>query len=141
MYRLRGHHLLCLLGYRGMGYSPEYAENMTRLHQTLRENPETEVLLVVGEDDLCAKFPTDHPYHCDNQSVHVRDAAVFQQLGVEVGQIWTWRDLQTRLAGHMSPTDIPRLCSNCEWLSYGVCEEGVKRINAGENLPIIPASK
>lgn len=137
MIQLRGHHLLCLLGYRGMGYSPEYAENMTKLHQTLRTNPETEVLLVVGEDDLCAKFPTDQPYHCDNRTVHDRDAAVFQQLGVEVGQIWTWRELEQRLGGNVIPEDIPRLCFNCVWLSYGVCEEGVKRINNGEGLPVV----
>ena len=39
MYKLRGHHLFCLLGYKGMGYSQEYVENMTVLHQSLRDNP------------------------------------------------------------------------------------------------------
>ena len=29
MYKLRGHHLFCLLGYKGMGYSQEYVDNMT----------------------------------------------------------------------------------------------------------------
>ena len=137
MFRLRGHHLLCLLGYQGMGYSAEYTENMTRLHQTLRSQPETEILLVFGPDDLCDKFPRDHPYHCIESNVHQRDNDILNHLGVEIGQVWTWSTLEQRISGNVVPRDIPRFCSTCPWLPYGVCEKGVDRIKAHMGLPVI----
>jgi uncharacterized protein len=137
LYRLRGHHLLCLLGYRGMGYSREYVANMTRVHQTLRTKPETEVLLVAGPDDLCAKFPGSQTCHCEDANIYERDAAVLKKLNVQVGQKIPWRELQERIGENIMPMDIGRLCSTCSWRSYGVCEEGVKDIQAGKGLRIV----
>lgn len=137
MVHLRGHHLLCLLGYQGMGYSQEYVENMTRIHQTLRNNPQTEILLVLGPDELCRKFPDNQPYHCKNTSVYDHDAAVLRKLGLKVGQKLTWKELEDALIAEMQPADIPRLCSKCAWLSYGVCEQGVRQIKSGAGLPLI----
>lgn len=137
MFRLRGHHLLCLLGYQGMGYSAEYAENMTRFHQTLRSQPDTEILLVFGPDDLCDKFPHDQPSHCNESNVHQRDSAILNQLGVKIGQVWKWSTLERTISENVVPEDIPRFCSTCPWLSYGVCEKGVDRIKAGMGLSII----
>jgi hypothetical protein len=134
MIRLRGHHLVCLLGYRGMGYSEAYAANMTRVHSRLRKEPETPVLIVTGPDDLCAWFPEDQPYHCEDENVHERDAAVLKQLGLEPGLQTTWREVEQGLAKRFVPADIPRLCSTCPWLGYGVCEDGIRRIRAGKGL-------
>ena len=69
MYNLRGHHLFCLLGYRGMGYSKEYVENMTRLHQDLRDTPKTWIQIVKGPDKLCEKYPNSAVYHCHNDNI------------------------------------------------------------------------
>ncbi len=140
LFRLRGHHLLCLLGYRGMGYSAEYTENMTRLHSTLRMHPETQVELVAGPDDLCRHFPDDQPYHCEEQTVHERDTAVLERMGLKPGDRLPWRTLEDRLATAFIPGDIPRLCSTCPWLGYGVCEDGVRRLRRGEGLYPVQAS-
>lgn len=137
MIRLRGHHLLCLLGYRGMGYSKEYVENMTRLHQTLRSEPDTQVHLVLGPDDLCEKFPSNQPCHCEDDNVYVRDAAILHKLNLELKQTLTWRKLEKRISATMHPNDIVHLCSTCSWRSYGVCEEGIQLIQSGEGLPHI----
>ena len=83
MVQLRGHHLFCLLGYRGMGYSKEYVENMTKLHRTLRSNPETLIELVDGPDHLCAKYPNSGEYHCKDQNIYVRDAVILEKMGLK----------------------------------------------------------
>jgi hypothetical protein len=134
MARLRGHHLLCLLGYRGMGYSAEYVANMTRLHQLLRSEPNTPVTLVSGPDDLCAEFPSDQPYHCLDDDIGLRDAAVLDKLGLTVDTVLSWQEIQTREAERVVPQDVLRLCSTCSWLTYGVCQEGVARIRDGRGL-------
>lgn len=134
MVRLRGHHLLCLLGYRGMGYSAEYVANMTQIHGLLRTNPGTSVTVVSGPDDLCAKFPSDKPCHCLDDDISVRDAAVLEKLGFREGCVLTWQDIEAREAERLHPQDVPALCHTCSWLAYGVCEEGVARIRNGQGL-------
>ncbi|TSI10727.1 DUF1284 domain-containing protein [Lysinibacillus sp. BW-2-10] len=134
MYKLRGHHILCLLGYRGMGYSKEYVENMTQLHQLLRANPQTTVLLVEGPDYLCDKYPNSGEYHCQNSNIYKRDQTILEKLGLRIGEILTWKDIEERVSEHIIPTDIGVICESCSWRSYGVCEEGIQRIKDGIGL-------
>lgn len=134
MYRLRGHHLLCLLGYRGMGYSAGYVAAMTALHTDLRRNAGTRVHIVLGPDDLCAHFPEDQDCHCQERTVMERDARILAELGLKPGATISWREIEERITDTVVPADIPRFCATCPWLSYGVCEEGVRRIHSGQGL-------
>jgi uncharacterized protein len=134
MYKLRGHHLFCLLGYRGMGYSQEYVENMTRLHQTLRENPETLIELVKGPDQLCEKYPNTGDYHCQDANLYERDAVILKRMDLHIGQILKWEDIEDRIKRHVVPADIQIVCETCHWRSYGVCEEGIQEILDGKGL-------
>ncbi|PMC34845.1 DUF1284 domain-containing protein [Bacillus sp. UMB0899] len=134
MYKLRGHHLFCLLGYRGMGYSKEYVENMTRLHQTLRKNPKTWIKLTLGPDNLCEKYPNSGKYHCQDVHIYERDAAILEKLGLRIGQILSWKDIESLITLHVDPSDIQTLCKSCFWKSYGVCEEGIRDIHHGKGL-------
>ncbi|WP_163539864.1 DUF1284 domain-containing protein [Gracilibacillus sp. YIM 98692] len=134
MYKLRGHHLFCLLGYRGMGYSEDYIENMTLLHSKLRENPKTEILLVKGPDHLCEKYPNNGKYHCQNDTIYERDAAILEKLDLNIGQILKWEVIESRIQKYVTPSDIQAVCQSCSWRSYGVCEEGVQEILDGKGL-------
>jgi hypothetical protein len=134
MIALRGHHLLCLIGYRGMGYSPEFAENMTRVHRSLRQTPDTEIMLVEGPDDLCKKFPDNQTYHCEDVNIDQRDRAILVKLGLQVGQGIRWRELQQQISENVVTSDIAHLCHTCSWRAYGVCEEGLVRIQSGNGL-------
>lgn len=136
--RLRGHHLLCLLGYTGMGYSPGFVRNMTSVYERLRAEPSTVVEIVRGPDDLCACYPEDGPYHCDGERVHSRDDAVLEALGMRLGERTEWRRIVAAIRSKLTPDDIPRMCTTCPWLPYGVCEAGVARIAAGEGLAPLP---
>lgn len=128
MFKLRGHHLFCLLGYRGMGYSEEYVENMTRLHKTLREHPETLVEFVKGPDQLCEKYPNSGKYHCQDDEIYERDTAILAKMGLKTGQILKWEDIESCIRQFVVPSDIQVVCETCSWRTYGVCEEGVQEI-------------
>lgn len=134
MINLRGHHLFCLLGYRGMGYSPEYVENMTRIHQMLRNNPDTLINIVKGPDHLCEKFPVTGEYHCENPSIYNRDAEILKKMNLQIGQILKWADIESRIRKHIASSDIQVVCETCTWRSYGVCEEGIQEIHQGKGL-------
>lgn len=134
MYKLRGHHLFCLLGYRGMGYSQEYVENMTSLHQTLIDNPKTRIQLVKGPDQLCEKYPNSGEYHCQDDNIYERDAVILEKLGLNIGQILNWEDIELLIRRYIVPSDIQSVCKTCSWRSYGVCEEGIQEILEGKGL-------
>ncbi|HWL11811.1 MAG TPA: DUF1284 domain-containing protein [Ureibacillus sp.] len=134
MIKLRGHHLFCLLGYRGMGYSPEYVENMTRIHQRLRNNPETWIQIVNGPDQLCEKFPLTGEYHCKNTAIYDRDEAILEKMNLQIGQILKWEEIEARVLKQITPSDIQTVCKTCTWRSYGVCEEGIQDIHLGNGL-------
>ncbi|MDQ6599009.1 DUF1284 domain-containing protein [Bacillus salipaludis] len=134
MYKLRGHHLFCLLGYRGMGYSKEYVENMTRLHQTLRNDPKTCIQLVNEPDYLCEKYPNSGEYHCQHDNIYERDAVILEKLELKIGQVLNWEDVESHIQKYVVPSDIQTVCETCFWRSYGVCEEGIQEILEGKGL-------
>ncbi|MFJ5717589.1 DUF1284 domain-containing protein [Neobacillus sp. NPDC093127] len=134
MFKLRGHHLFCLLRYRGMGYSQEYVENMTRMHQILRNNPKMLIQLVKGPDQLCEKYPNSGEYHCQNDQIYERDAVILDKMNLKIGQILKWDDIESRIRKHVVPSDIQVVCEACSWRSYGVCEEGIREIHEGKGL-------
>ncbi|WP_409297395.1 DUF1284 domain-containing protein [Peribacillus sp. SCS-26] len=134
MYKLRGHHIFCLLGYRGMGYSREYAENMTRVHQALRNDPGMKIQLVEGPDQLCEKYPNSGIYHCQDVHIYTRDAAILEKLGLRIGQTVSWGHIVALIRRRALPSDIEEMCTSCSWRSYGVCEEGIQDILDGNGL-------
>jgi len=54
---IRGHTLLCLQGFRGEGYSPDFIDNMAEIHARLQSNPETQVRVTDTPDHFCAACP------------------------------------------------------------------------------------
>lgn len=123
-----------------MGYSPDFARNMTAVYERLREEPSTVVTIVRGADDLCACFPPDQPNHCESEGVHRKDDLVLERLGLRHGQQVAWRDVLESVRASFPSTDIRGLCAACPWEPYGVCEAGVARIAAGGGLAPLPES-
>ncbi|WP_235680206.1 DUF1284 domain-containing protein [Paenibacillus albicereus] len=127
---LRGHHLLCLLGYRGKGYSDGFCANMTGIYERLRREPETEIRLIVGPDDVCAAFPSDQPSHCENASVYRKDSEIAGLIGMLPGDTRSWSAICEAVAARVRPDDVATLCRDCRWEPYGMCREGVAHIHA-----------
>lgn len=134
MIQLRGHHLFCMLGFRGMGYSAEYADNMKRIHTLLCDEPNTVIEIVSGADMLCAKFPCDKPYHCDAVRVAEQDRAFLQLLKLQPSQTITWQQIEKRVQQYATPHAIGQICFDCQWRAYGVCEDGVAATIAQQPL-------
>ncbi|SDE29452.1 hypothetical protein SAMN02799630_05119 [Paenibacillus sp. UNCCL117] len=135
MIKLRGHHLLCLLGYRGMGYSDDFCVNMTAIYERLRIDPETMIVMVEGPDDICEHYPQDRPVHCREAGVGRRDALVLEKLGLKLAEPVVWSQVLAEVAACIEPDDIRVICSSCPWEQYGVCREGVEMVGRGESLP------
>ncbi|CAM3930353.1 DUF1284 domain-containing protein [Cohnella lubricantis] len=136
--RLRGHHLLCLLGYRGKGYSDGFCANMTAIYETLRRGSDTEIRIIEGPDEICRSFPADQPSHCLNASVFHKDRAILDKLALAPGDTVQWQEICDRVAAQVAPEDIAHLCRDCQWQPYGMCSEGVGHIRAARTLRKLP---
>ena len=135
---MRGHHLLCALGFRGLGYSPEFARNMAATLARLDAAPATPVTVTDTPDAICAAFPSDQPCHCHQAHVAIRDRRVIAGIGLRPGGTRPWGVLRAHLAGAFRPGDLDALCASCPWLPLGHCALGLGRLNAqaaGRGLP------
>jgi len=131
---LRGHQALCLLGFRGLGYSPAFVDNMTQIFRRLGADETTPVRLVSTPADLCAACPHLGPQGCQardgdaEEQMQGRDRAVLARLGIQEGQTLPWREIKGRIISSLQAEDLQALCTPCPWLPYGYCLEGLRHL-------------
>jgi hypothetical protein len=132
--RLRAHTILCLQGFRGMGYSPEFVANMAAVHRTLTEDPESVVELLDSPDAICGACPHRRVAGCtlngngSEQEMTNQDHVVLHRLQLRVGDRVTWQEILDRVRAFVHADDLPAICGNCRWLSLGFCQEGIGRL-------------
>jgi hypothetical protein len=129
--RLRGHHLLCLFGFRGLGYSAAFVENMRLVAEAFFGEGGPEVELLDECDDICRACPRKEEGGCaarpDSEvSVRARDARVLMRLGLSAGERRPASWLRDRIADGIGPAELADICAGCEWLPGGYCREGIE---------------
>lgn len=138
--RLRGHHLLCLQGFRGYGYSETFTRELAAIVAALVADPETLVTVVAGPDAVCAHCPAPDNHHCRTRRTELRDQRVLSRLGWRVGDELPWSAVLRRLAERVRPSDLDHLCRSCPWLPLGFCAEGIALVRTvygtGERYPV-----
>lgn len=138
--RLRGHHLLCVFGFQGMGYDSAHAEGMAAVVRRVRA-PRARVSIVAGPDDICAACPHREREGCASSEL-ARDRAALSALGMQVGDAEDARLLFAGVAARITPASLAALCAGCCWYEQGLCVAGLAagRIAAGweedVNLPV-----
>ncbi|MBI2868304.1 MAG: DUF1284 domain-containing protein [Chloroflexi bacterium] len=126
---IRAHHLLCLLGFRGAGYSPEFIENMKKVAQaTFFDN--ASLRLTSDCDVICAACPHLKHGECrkrDDAAPRVRDhdLRVADTIGVRLGAVTTWQEVRQLMARRLTPASLALTCPKCEWLKLGYCAEAI----------------
>ena len=131
---IRGHTLLCLQGFRGEGYSPEFIENMSKIHRRLTHHPEQPVLILDSPDSICSQCPNLKSQRCNlhgpasEESMMAQDADVMNRLGIGKGKILPWKEILDRIAQRLQGNMLSDICGTCPWLPLGYCKEGIKRL-------------
>lgn len=138
---LRAHMALCLLGFRGSGYSEAFVARMQAIQDRLRADPTTRVALVDEPDGICGACPNlaagagctlggpDHEAH-----MRAHDGEVLRRLGLTAGVALPWSELLVRIGGSIRGADLDAICTTCPWLPLGVCRQSVDALRspAGE---------
>ena len=84
--RLRAHHLLCILGFRGLGYDEKFIKKMESVIQRIKEQPDLGIEIIKECDDICAACPFNVEGFCRNEvvegeeTVRGKDQVVVERL-------------------------------------------------------------
>ncbi|ACL69273.1 DUF1284 domain-containing protein [Halothermothrix orenii] len=124
MVQLRGHHLLCVQFFQGLGYSKEFIQKMYELLKKIEE-PSTRILLTTSCDYLCQACPWHNEYTCTISSpseelkLVERDKAVLSYFGFEEHQLITAGLYKKRVDLLLPKLDLKKICGNCRW--FEIC--------------------
>jgi uncharacterized protein len=131
--RLRAHHLLCLLGYVGRGYSPAFIANYDIIADRLGSGEGIQI--VSGPDDICAPLLGEPEPHCLRESAAERDRLAARDVGDLLARpirAGVRLDLDAAILARMRQafsTGLTRkACQGCSWaeLCSTIAESGYR---------------
>lgn len=125
IYKLRAHHLMCTMGYKGYNYSEEAKNSWDEFSKAVKENPDIKVMIIDGRDSLCSNCPTGDKFvnSCRENNVKNLDDSIRKLLSIELNQIYKYSDLCSKLFDALNPEKHAKLCGECIWRTYGLCSE------------------
>lgn len=117
--RIRAHHILCMQGFQGLGYSKEFTKNMTRITEKILNNPSFFIKIIIGVDSICKHCPhlSDGKCGMELDSLKVissMDALVLKSLNMEAGSVISSEELIS-LTGTLTPKTVKKICGDCSW--------------------------
>lgn len=133
--KLRFHHILCILGFLGLGYDEKFIKGMERVIRKIKENPDLKIKLMRGCDDICRACPFNIDGRCQNEvvgseeRVRERDSQVAARLDIKAGDVLTIKEILDSVKEKIKPGDLPVICQDCPWLKMGYCEDGLRKID------------
>ena len=114
---LRGHHLLCILGFQGYGYSEDFVLNMVRINE-LRKSDKTTIKLINRPDDICSACPNLKDDVCENkmqnENIVKMDNEVLSQFNIN--QEYNAIDLFNEVVLKFNTLkSVENICNDCKW--------------------------
>lgn len=118
--KIRAHHLCCIQGFQGYGYSPAFVANMRAVISDLEALPSRPLKLVTECDAICISCPSKR--ECTIQQSHLSlrirqmDLIVLDKLRIEDGTVVN-ADEAFRLINSKinNASDIEEVCGTCKW--------------------------
>jgi len=128
--KLRGHHLLCILTYKGEGYTPEFVGNFDAIADRINKGAEIEV--VKGIDDICgalrqgAEITCHHAKACRGPGVKYRDALALADVArvlqiplLRKGEVLVLKQGEIKyLRRYFLHGANRRACTACSWHDF-----------------------
>lgn len=132
-YKIRPHHLLCMLGYRGLGYNKKFALNMKNIISDLRTNPSIKIIVLAQADDFCTACPHNKEGNCvqkpdSGENVQNLDLQYLKLLQIQLGDPLSINNVWSIISSSISLKNMENICNNCDWWSYGYCREGLQQL-------------
>ena len=118
--KIRAHHLCCIQGFQGYGYSPAFVTNMRTVISDIKASPSRPIKLVSECDTICTPCPSKR--ECSTQkSAHSHriknmDLVVLEKLNIKEGTVMeaneAFRLINLKLN---NASEIEDVCEICKW--------------------------
>lgn len=137
--QLRGHHFLCILTYRGYGYTPAFVANMTDIVADIGNG--RPVRLVEGPDAICGGLTADDRRACNHDCAKTETTELDRLAVEEVGDLLAIdfsgpveidQAMIDRLRASFADRSIRSACRRCPWSDF--CTEIAAENFAGTKL-------
>ena len=114
---IRGHHLLCLQGFQGYGYSEDFILNMTHINE-MRKSKDTIITLTNDCDDICAFCPNLKNNICENKKqndiLKEMDRKVLSKL--DINKEYNALELFDEVSFKFNTLEsVKKICVGCKW--------------------------
>lgn len=132
---IRAHHILCIQGFQGYGYSKDFVDNMTELTENINSNPDLKIEIIDECDIICSRCPYNNGGICQKrqdsfQKVRDTDLRVLKKLGLKKGMKLKAKDIFFLANEKLKNiSDIQDICGDCEWKE--ICNWFISRKNNG----------
>jgi hypothetical protein len=133
--RIRGHHLICRLGFRGLGYDERFTRTMEEVLVSFELNPDLRLKVVKDLDILCTACPNRREDICyseederQDKRIKEMDQFVISVLELEENGIYTLEEINNRIINYFMDGDMAELCQSCEWKDYDYCLKGLREL-------------
>ena len=119
--KIRAHHLLCLLGFQGLGYSPDFIRRMAETRKALDEGQEFEIEVVEECDDICPACPYFSELECRKGKFSARrtremDGKVLKTLGLKRGETLNSSLVIPLIRERLGEFPLlVKICGRCGW--------------------------
>ena len=139
---LRAHHIFCIQGFRGKGYSEEFVSNMTKIINCLNSNEDIKVKVINHPDYICLgcpknigqesmrMFELEKTYNdrgfCEKEDYIVNlDNLVLKVLDIKAEIEYSYKDLLRKIKEKLTEEKFEKICGECQWYGLGYCKEGL----------------
>lgn len=124
MLTLRAHHLICIQGYLGKGYSKAFVKNMDKVVGSLKDT--TLIKVISKVDDICIACPHVLENDCceSEDKVSFFDTSVLEALKIKVNNVYSYGTLLDTIRKNLTLKNFKEICVTCTWFPYGYCEKG-----------------
>jgi hypothetical protein len=118
--KIRAHHLCCIQGFQGYGYSLAFVANMRAVISDLEALPSRPLMLVTECDAICVSCPSKRECTVQesvlSQRIRQMDLAVLKKLRIDDGTVEN-ADEAFRLINSKinKASDIEEICGACKW--------------------------
>lgn len=123
MIRIRGHHLLCIKGFNGYGYSKEFVENLQKIKERIDKEKNILIEITDNADDICRSCPRLIDGKCEHEikgksDIGSYDRKILEAIGIKPNTAMPVREIDILIKARFNSFEAIEnvgLCLNCEW--------------------------
>lgn len=118
--KIRAHHLCCIQGFQGYGYSPVFVANMRAVISDIKAFPSRPLELVSECDVICASCPGKRECTAQESTSSRRiksmDLVVMEKLKIKEGTVMEADEAFSLVNSQLvNASDINDVCGTCKW--------------------------